>query len=246
MVFNIILPKNFESSKLVFSDVKTNNYGGKVVYINYDGKPFRIQTPEMTLPYGLNENEILDPKTNEVIGHKYSVNLSFNGLENNNKLKIFHKLLSDVDNLVISTAQENSLPWLKMKKCTEDTAMALYSGIIIRSKDKETQEPDGKYPDTFKGKIIHLRDQDKFLTEVYNYSKESIDLKPNIIKGSKARVIIECTGIWFAGGKFGVGWKIVQMVVENPEGLQGYSIMDSSDDDDDDCDENLVNDSDSD
>ena len=240
MVYNIELPKNLDISKLQLSDVKSNSYGGKVVYINNNGKNLRIQIPEMTLCYGLCENEVIDNKTNEVIGHKYSTNFSFKGMTDdkgnilNKKLKIFHDMLDNLDNLILSKAIENSITWLKMKKINKETAEALYSNLIIKSKDKETQEPDGKYPDTFKGKIPFY--ENKFKTEVYNPNKELVDLKKNIVKGSTARAIIECTGVWFAGGKFGVGWKIIQMAVNIPEELSGYSIIESSDDEDDDID----------
>jgi hypothetical protein len=38
-------------------------------------------------------------------------------------------------------------------------------------------------------------------------------------KGSHIRALIQCTGIWVAAGKFGLSWKIVQMVVEPRPGI---------------------------
>ena len=75
MSTQILLPHQFNTSEINFSDVKTNSYGGKVVYMNRSGGKLILQTPKMFIPYGLGENEILDQKTNEVIGHKYHVNL---------------------------------------------------------------------------------------------------------------------------------------------------------------------------
>merc|ERR1712227_521536 len=93
----IITPSKWNSNDLVFTDVKVNNYGGKVVYVNHvNGGNIRIQTPEMSMPYGLTENEILDKKTNEVIGHKYTTNLSFKDMNGDSKesqkLKKFHNM----------------------------------------------------------------------------------------------------------------------------------------------------------
>ena len=235
-------PNDFSPTDVVFSDVKTNNYGGKIVYINRESCKFRVQTPEMSMPYGLSENEILDPKTNEVIGHKYNINLSFKGMKNDSsdneslrkealKLRKFHDMMSSIDNLVIEKAMDNSISWLKMKKANRDTVTALYSPIIIKSKDKETQEPNGKYPDTIKGKLPFYNSA--FSTEVYNEHKEQIDVKSSLIKGTTGKTLLECTGIWFAGGRFGVGWKVVQMKVKVPETLKGYAFIESSDDDDD-------------
>ena len=242
MAHLITQPKNFKSTSVQFSDVKTNSYGGKIVYLNKDGSPLLVQTPEMSIPYGLSENEITDQKTNEVIGHKYHVNLSFKGMDAKhsdpkvqrqiNKLKEFHSMLAELDKQVIEHAKKNSLAWLKMKKASTETIEALYTPIIIKSKDKETQEPDGKYPDTIKGKIPYWENQ--FKTDVYNEDKEKVDLKESLVKGAEAKALLKCVGIWFAGGRFGVGWRIEQMRVKIPETLQGYSFVDSDDDEDDD------------
>ena len=239
---HITTPDNFNGGDIDFSDVKTNSYGGKVVYINKNGGKLRFQTPEMFIPYGLSENEITDQKTNEVIGHKYHLNLSFKGIDaisddakitkEVTKLKSFHKMMSDFDNLVIKQAMSSSLPWLKMKKPNEDTVKALFSPSLIVSKDKETQEPNGKYPDTIKGKIPYW--DGVFQTEIYNSKKELVDLKKSLVKGATGKALMECTGIWFAGGRFGIGWKLVQMKVKVPQTLSGYSFIDTSDDEDDD------------
>ena len=237
MSSTIILPNQFNTSDISFSDVKTNNYGGKVVYMNKSGGKLILQTPKMFVPYGLGENEITDQKTNEVIGHKYHVNLSFREMQNDenvklaDKLKTFHQVIKDIDEHIITTATKNSLPWLKMKKVNRETIEALYSPMLILSKDKETQEPDGKYPDTIKGKIPFW--EGKFKTTVYDQQREEIDLKKSIVKGTIGKSLLECTGIWFAGGKFGVGWKVLQMKVEVPKSIEGYSFVESDDDDDD-------------
>jgi hypothetical protein len=42
-----------------------------------------------------------------------------------------------------------------------------------------------------------------------------------ITKGSKLATLIQCGGIWFANGKFGVTWKLVQAVIKPRETLFG-------------------------
>ena len=262
MSHSITQSKNFNTSSIQFSDVKTNNYGGKMIYLNKDGGPLLIQTCDMFIPYGLSENEITDQKSGEVIGHKYHINLSFKGMQDGEvhsdpkvqrkreKLREFHKMMEDIDKTVIETAQKNSLSWLKMKKASVETVEALYTPIVIKSKDKETQEPDGKYPDTIKGKIPFW--DGVFKTDIYDTNKELIDLKSSLVKGAEAKALLKCTGIWFAGGRFGVGWKIEQMRVKVPETLQGYSFVESDDEDEESCSlesapkSNIIQDSDSD
>ena len=245
---DILKPKNLIASKLSFSEVKTNKYGGKSVWLNYNGGKFRVQTPRMSLPYGLNEDEIKDQKTGEVIGHKYSINVSFRNMDRENddsltqkdrnnarRLKEFHTMLKAVDKEIMKEGVKQSMPWLKLKKADPKVVEALRNDTIRVSRDKETQEPDGKWPDTLKLKIPFW--DGVFKTEVYSENKEEVDLKEYLIKGAETASLIECTGIWFAGGKFGIGWKVVQVQVLNrPTGVLGYSFLEESDDEEDDND----------
>ena len=249
---DILKPKNFDPSLLEFSEVKTNKYGGKAVYVRYNGGKFRIQTPKMSLPFGLNEDEITDPKTNEVTGHKNSVNLSFKNIDraeddslptkvrnNARRLGEFHQMLKGVDGQVVKEGTKNSMPWLKMKAAQGAVVQALFNDTIKVSRDKQTQEPDGKWPDTFKAKIPYW--DGVFKTEVYSEDREEVDLKEYVVKRAETASLLECTGIWFAGGKFGIGWKVVQMqVLSKPSGVTGYSFLPESDDDEDEEDESPV------
>ena len=81
---DIIKPKNFDVNLLEFSEMKTNQYGGKAVYLKYNGGKFRMQTPKMYLPYGMNDYEIKDENTDEVKGHKYTLDMSFKGIDKAN------------------------------------------------------------------------------------------------------------------------------------------------------------------
>ena len=63
--------------------------------------------------------------------------------------------------------------------------------------------------------------------------RKLVNLKEYIVQRSETASLLECTGIWFAGGKFGIGWKLVQtQVLSRPTGVTGYSILPDSDEDD--------------
>ena len=50
--------------------------------------------------------------------------------------------------------------------------------------------------------------------DVYNsttQTKVEGDLSTVVCGRLEARAIIQCTGLWFAGSKFGASWKLVQM-----------------------------------
>ena len=69
---------------------------------------------------------------------------------------------------------------------------------------------------------------------MFNQDREPVEVKPSLVKGSTGISLFECLGVWFAGGKFGVGWKVVQMKVDVPESIQGYAIENSDDEEEDD------------
>ena len=47
-----------------------------------------------------------------------------------------------------------------------------------------------------------------------------------LIKRVECTALIQCTGVWFAGGKFGVSWKAVQIRLDRvPEGIRGYGFV---------------------
>ena len=52
-----------------------------------------------------------------------------------------------------------------------------------------------------------------------------------IAKGSHVAVVLQCGGVWFAGGKFGVTWKLFQAVVKPKTTLRGKCHIQLSGDD---------------
>ena len=73
-----ILPKSIELSKFKYSEVKTLATGGKTVFINYGTGKLRIQTPVLTLPYGLGEGyEDKNAPPKPASEKKYDLTLSF-------------------------------------------------------------------------------------------------------------------------------------------------------------------------
>ena len=52
-------------------------------------------------------------------------------------------------------------------------------------------------------------------------------------KAAHIKGLIQCTGLWFAGGKWGVTWKLVQAMVQKPVRLVGSGQCQIADDSDD-------------
>jgi hypothetical protein len=130
------------------------------------------------------------------------------------------------------------MTWLKKKYNSVDVVEALYTPMVKYAKDKTTGEITDKYPPTFKLKIPFVNSA--FQCEVYDNKRKTVDLKQLIdtgaFKGAKVTAIIQCLGIWVAGGKYGCSWKVLQMRVSPPQTIKGYAFKDLEDDKVDDSD----------
>lgn len=237
MQTQIITPEQFDIDNITFSEVKKLPNGGKNVFVNIDneGSKFKMvfQTPKMMCPYGMScfdQGEY----------PKYSLEMSFGGMEEDPTLKRFYDNLEAFDKKMISEAMKNSLAWFGKKKISEEVVSALYAPGIKVSKDKETGEPNNKYPPTFKVKVPFKDDQ--FDCGVYDNKKNKIqdNIGDLLTKGCRVQCLIQCVGLWFAGGKFGCSWKIVQVKVNPSKSISGYSFIDDSDDEEEDDNSNKL------
>ena len=220
----MIRPREFDISKMDYSEPKQLSNGGKAVYLNYDSKQLVVQTPLMSCPFGLNLYDGGDYP-------KYSVDVSFRDMDNNDKLREFYDMMEAIDEQMVEDAVKNSMAWFKKRKQSKEVVKALYSPLVKLSRDRETGEPDGKYPPTFRVKLPY-RDGN-FTFEAFDDKKEKIpsaDVEKWLGKGAQVRCLIRCTGLWFAGGKFGTTWRAEQVKINPPKGLAGYSFVDDSDD----------------
>lgn len=252
---SITKPKTFNPALLTFSEVKQNQHGGKSVYVNYNDAALVVQTPRMHLPYGMNEEPITDSTTGEQTGFKYSTNMSFRGMDrehdasmdtkgraNARRLREFHEMLEAIEKRVIDEGVKNSSTWLGQPKGTPDAVVkVLFNPIIRKSKDPQTGEPNGKYPDTVKAKVGYYGG--KFTTEVYGTPPEApLDVKENLVKGTVVGTLLKAMSVWFVNGKFGISFLVTQGQVSGPPPVQaggggGFALMEDSESEDEDSDD---------
>jgi len=218
MTTMITLPKNFSTQSINNEDVKINSLGGKVVYLKYnDQKKITMQTPLVSAPFGL--STYTDDKTGVT---KYSIDMSFKGMDTDPKIKLFHDKMQELDDYVLTLAEQNSKEWLG-KKMSKEVVEALYRPVIKQSKDPE------KYAPTMKMKITNTSKGDMNV-EAYDNNKNKMEMK-DLTQGSRIRCLMECSSIWFVNKQFGVSWRLVQVEVHKPDKISGFSFMEDSDED---------------
>jgi hypothetical protein len=145
-------------------------------------------------------------------------------------LQAFRQNMVDFENKIKADALVNSKAWFGKQHNSPEVLEALWTPILKYSKDKTTGDFDKTKAPTLKVKLQQYEGDWK--TEVYDSSKKRLFPSEEhsspvelIRKGTKIIALIQCTGLWFISGKFGVTWKLIQTVVPNEQtGQQGCLI----------------------
>ena len=229
MADSVVKGKNIEASKVTFSAPKILDNGAKLVYVNYDGGRFTIQTPWMGLPWAL--SSYTDDKY-----PKHSVTLSFRGMEENEEMQKFHDNMVAVEKAAVQAGVKNSVQWFKKKNLSEDVVSNLFNPIVRVSNDKQGI-PDGKYPPTLRLKVPQrdgVWEPKVFDTSGNMYhinDRESGDVMEDIlVKGAKIRCMMQCVGLWIASGNYMCQWKLTRAEVDVPETTGNHTFLPDSDD----------------
>jgi hypothetical protein len=216
-------PSDISVSKIEFSPVKILDNGGKSVNLRYEGRNIMVELPSLNVPYGVNVFDKNGPP-------KFSVDLSFRGADDNALVRSAQDFFEAFDERMIDAGVENANKWFKMTNPNREVIRAFYTPVVKISRD--AMGAPKPYPPTIKV-ALRKRKDDSFETDFYNgnerdakgqitaFSKDT-DINTILPKRSQATTIIQCTGVWFAGGKFGTTWKSVQMRVDSqPEQIRG-------------------------
>lgn len=222
MSSTVVQSTQFDTTQISFSQVKVLDSGGKQAYLNYGGRSLTMQTASMAVPYGMNVFDKAGPA-------KYSVDLSFRGYEDgsNPKIKSFYDAMSALDEYMIDQGVKNSQSWFK-SKLSRDVVQAFYTPIVRIAKDANGNPKP--YPPTLKISLKKRNGSDNFDVQAYDDQKrpyEGVPLEDLLVKGAQVTALIQCTGVWFAGSKFGLSWKAVQVRVDRlPESIRGFAFAD--------------------
>jgi hypothetical protein len=191
---------NFEDIAFSKQKVKSEN---KFLYVYSERKPLVIKMPKMKLPFGLQKDTM---NTNK---NQYIMDLSFDG--NEELLEKFREL----DTVIIRKVQEQFYP----DKTVEEVSTNYTSCV------KDSNNP--QFAPTLRAKII-TNDAKQPKCDFYNsekteegkYPKINIEEKGgetfllmSLNKSSYHETIVECIGLWFFNGRFGMSFKVNQVLM---------------------------------
>ena len=231
---SLIKGKNIDTSKVTFSQPRVLDNGAKLVYLNYNGGRLSVQTPWMSMPWKMGVYTEGDYP-------KYSADLTFKGMDDDPELQGFHDKLIKLEEKIIDGGFENSVSWFKKKPSSRDVVDAQFGRMLKVSTDRDTGEPDGKWPPTMKLKIprrdgvweTKVSDKNGQFYDINN--KESDDnLEELLVKNTRMRAIIQCVGLWVAAKGYMCQWKLTKAEVEVPETSGQHDFLADSDGEGDD------------
>ncbi len=211
-----------------YSKPKTNKSGGKSVNIlsQQSSAQLSLSTPLM-LTWGV--NEFVDDMT----GRKsYDLSLQFpnEGHETEGTTKFLENIEAFAEQIKKDAHEKYSKEWFNKSKMSPEVIDALFHPMLRYPVDKNTGEQDPSRKPTMKIKLNYW--EGKFdNTELYDVDGKLLFPDPNnpndigpmelIPKGTHIATIIKCGGLWFANGKFGCTWRLVQAIVKPRTSLQG-------------------------
>jgi len=223
MADTIVDGTQFIASAIRYSSPKANASGGKSINImnKATNSGIRLSTPLM-LTWGA--SDFVDQNTGKGNG-KFEMSIQFPSDEyKTDDTSAFLKNMQAFETKIKNDALMNSKEWFGKVHKNAEVVEALYTPMLKYSKDKSTGEPDLTRSPTLRVKIpmwegswkceVYDEDGEKLFPSLTNSILTPIEL---IQKGTQVASLIQCGGIWFANGKFGVTWKLIQVVVQKPK-----------------------------
>ncbi len=236
----IVKAKSFTPSEVTYKPATVDSRGGKKVQLRLSGQPLVISAP-MMFTWGVNER--VDENSGRV---SYDVSLVFEN-DKSSGVASFCEKMKELQDKILEDAVANSKAWFGKSKMSKEVAEAMMYPILKYPKDKMSGEPDYSRNPSMKLKIPFW--EGKFNIELYDTKSKPIflptkdgcegpqgDKTPVDVVPSRSYIkgLIACNGLWMAGGRFGVTWKLVQAQVRAPVRLVGTGVCHLEADSDDD------------
>ena len=140
--------------------------------------------------------------------------------------------MTAMEDVVLNHVMANWKKLFNKPAPSKEAAEVLYTRSVKYSRDPNSGEINMTKSPTMKVKLGYW--DNKFDCEIYSPDGKMLfsqETHPNsspvelIPKASQTAVIVQCGGIWFAGGKFGVTWKLLQAVVKPKPTMKGRCLI---------------------
>ena len=221
-----VLAKNLNTNDITVSEPKLLASGAKQAYVNFKGEKLVLQSArEMRTPFGFNvwggDKGSAGPK-------KYSVNLSFDGMESNPNTKEFYDAMKRLDEFMIDLGVKNARAWFK-KDMSRELIADKYTPIIKVAKDE-------KYAPTIKLSIGEKRDKagnttGEFASELVDAKRNKIndDLDKVLVRNATVTALIDVGGVWISNVGYGITLRLKSAMVHSSPSSSSSDFVEDDD-----------------
>lgn len=227
--------EEFDVSSFKYGKLTTNSRGGKSIKIRNSKNNTLILSTPLILTWGA--NKMVDEDTGKV---SYNLSIQYpSGEYGTPSSRKFFELMKEFENRILEDAVEHGAEWFNKPNMSREVAEALFNPILKYPKNKETKQPDYTRAPTTRVKIPYW--EGKFNVELYDVEKNpiftpemdlgNIPFESLIPKSSHIAGALQCNGIYFAAGMFGVTWQLSQAIIRPPARLRGGCFINLSGDD---------------
>tara|TARA_B110000977_G_C11072559_1_gene490033 strand:+ start:2154 stop:2741 length:588 start_codon:yes stop_codon:yes gene_type:complete len=188
----------------ITDDIKILPYNNKkIVLVNKDDKPIRIQIPRMYMPFGISG---FTPTGGGIT--KWNIDFSVKDQES------FYNFIQNVENHIIQGVHQQSLEIFNRNISIEELKTMFNSNM--------KEDPRGVWEPKFRVKI----DDSCF---IFNEHEQSMSqpYEDHLYARNTGVSIIEPVSIYFMQRKFGITWKTFQLKMYEPQQLKGFQFRDA-------------------
>jgi len=185
--------------------------GRKISLCTKEGKPLRVQFPRMYMPFGISGF------TPEVGPTKWSLDFAMKGYdEDGNYVKKFYETMRDMEEKIIEAVSDQSEAIFKRKVSVEELKTMFFSNI----KESPDREPK------FRVKVDTGVDG---MIKPHIYDEQRNPIRDESVNGLYSRnsgtAIVEINSVYFLNKKFGITYKLYQLVKYEPQALKGFQFI---------------------
>lgn len=218
----VLSVSDWNPSAVRYMQPRVNDRGGKGITIisNQTGRSLHLSTP-LLMTWGV--SDYTDEKTGESDG-KFTMSLNFPNADYSNKQsEAFLEKLLEFEERIIDDAVKHTDAWFGKERSREVIKDSFYP-FVKYPRDKLTKKLDKSKAPNIRIKVPNYGGEWKSM-EIYDTKQqllfpcdnENITPIELIPKKSQVACVIQCGGVWTAGGNsWGVIWKLNQCVVKPP------------------------------
>ena len=194
---------------LEISQYKDNN---KITLSTKDGAPMRVQTPRLYMPFGISGF------TPPVGNTKWNIDFSLKGHdEEGNYVKAFYETLQKTEAAIVEAVRAQSQD-IFGKEMTTEELLPMFNSNIKHSPDREPK---------FRVRVDTVMGGTEMKASVFDKDKNNItnELTEKVYARNSGVAIVEMNSMYFLNKKFGVTWKLHQLIVYEPQQLKGFQFI---------------------